>query len=166
MPETYRAVVVTAAGAGFRQGELFGLEVGHLDFLRRAVRVEQQLITLPGRPLYVAPPKTDASRRTVPLPDVVIEALAKHLAAYPSDSFVFRNTAGRPIRRNTFGDAWRRAAAATLGHASATETLNTYAHLWPDSEGQTRLAVDLVLGATQAAERQPAMDCLTPDVVG
>jgi integrase len=24
-----------------------------------------------------------------------------------------------------------------LGHASAVETLNTYSHLWPDSEGRT-----------------------------
>ena len=32
-----------------------------------------------------------------------------------------------------------------LGHASATETLDTYGHLWPDSEDRTREAVDLVL---------------------
>jgi site-specific recombinase XerD len=36
---------------------------------------------------------------------------------------------------------------ARLGHASAVETLNTYAHLWPDSEDQTRSAVDRILGA-------------------
>lgn len=33
-----------------------------------------------------------------------------------------------------------------LGHASATETLDTYSHLWPDSEDRTRDAVDSVLG--------------------
>lgn len=32
-----------------------------------------------------------------------------------------------------------------LGHASAVETLNTYAHLWPDSEDRTRTAIDEVL---------------------
>jgi len=35
---------------------------------------------------------------------------------------------------------------ARLGHASATETLDTYAHLWPDSEDRTREAVDSMLG--------------------
>jgi len=35
---------------------------------------------------------------------------------------------------------------ACLGHASANETLNTYAHLWPDSKDHTRGAVDRVLG--------------------
>ena len=34
-----------------------------------------------------------------------------------------------------------------LGHASAAETLDTYSHLWPDSDDRTRDAVDEVLGA-------------------
>lgn len=29
-----------------------------------------------------------------------------------------------------------------LGHATAAETLNTYAHLWPDEEDRTRTAID------------------------
>lgn len=36
---------------------------------------------------------------------------------------------------------------ARLGHASATETLDTYAHLWPDSDDRTREAINSVLGA-------------------
>jgi hypothetical protein len=31
------------------------------------------------------------------------------------------------------------------GHQSATETLDTYSHLWPDSDDETRAAVDSVL---------------------
>jgi hypothetical protein len=31
---------------------------------------------------------------------------------------------------------------ARFGHKSALETLDTYGHLWPDSEDQTRRAVD------------------------
>jgi integrase len=34
---------------------------------------------------------------------------------------------------------------ARLGHSSAGETLDTYSHLWPDSEDRTREAVDFVL---------------------
>jgi integrase len=33
-----------------------------------------------------------------------------------------------------------------LGHASAVMTLDTYAHLWPESDDSTRAAVDQVLG--------------------
>ena len=43
---------------------------------------------------------------------------------------------------------------ARLGHATAAETLDTYAHLWPDSEDRTRDAVDSVLGAA-ASLREP-----------
>ena len=36
---------------------------------------------------------------------------------------------------------------ARLGYASASETLDTYSHLWPDSDDRTRTAVDSVLSA-------------------
>ena len=40
---------------------------------------------------------------------------------------------------------------ARLGHATAAETLDTYSHLWPDSEDRTRAAVDEVLLAAVSA---------------
>jgi len=43
-----------------------------------------------------------------------------------------------------------------LGHASAAETLDTYSHLWPDSEDRTRDAVDSVLGASAESVRTAA----------
>lgn len=45
---------------------------------------------------------------------------------------------------------------ARLGHASAAETLDTYSHLWPDSEDRTRQAVDSVLGSAASSPR-PAL---------
>ena len=38
------------------------------------------------------------------------------------------------------------AVQKALGHATATETLNTYSHLWPSDEDRTRQAIDRVLG--------------------
>lgn len=49
VPGRYRALVVLAAGTGLRQGECFGLDAGHVDFLRRQVRVERQLVTIGGQ---------------------------------------------------------------------------------------------------------------------
>lgn len=40
---------------------------------------------------------------------------------------------------------------ARLGHASAMETLDTYGHLWPDSDDETRNAVDHVLAGVTVA---------------
>src|SRR5215218_3648472 len=84
MGERYRALVVLAAGTGLRHGEALGLEVDAVDFLRRTLQVRQQLVTMPGQPPYLAPPKTPASHRTIPLPQVVVDALAAHLAAFPA----------------------------------------------------------------------------------
>jgi integrase len=43
---------------------------------------------------------------------------------------------------------------ARLGHASAVETLDTYTHLWPDSEDRTRQAVESELGIMGNTEAQ------------
>jgi integrase len=37
------------------------------------------------------------------------------------------------------------AVQAALGHANATETLNTYSHLWPSDEDRTRAAIEATL---------------------
>ena len=44
---------------------------------------------------------------------------------------------------------------ARLGHATADETLNTYAHLWPDTEDRSRSAVDAGLAPALTAQRRP-----------
>ena len=41
---------------------------------------------------------------------------------------------------------------ARLGHATAAETLDTYSHLWPDSDDTTRTAVDSALKITSVAD--------------
>lgn len=186
LPARYRALVTLAAGTGLRQGECFGLTVDRVDFLRRTIRVDRQLILAPGQPWRFAPPKTAASVRTVPMPKTVGDALAAHLAALPAgdDGLIFTNEAGGPIRRSSFAIAWRAAVKAAgleggarfhelrhfyasllirygesvkvvqerLGHASAKETLDTYSHLWPDSEDRTRAAIDSVLGASRVTD--------------
>lgn len=188
-PARYRAAFVLAAGTGLRQGELFGLTLKHVDFPRRRLHIEQQLVTLNGRAPFFGPPKTAASHRTVPLPDVVLHEVVAHVAAFPDQDhnrrLVFTNRYGTPVRRSTASEIWHRTSArierstpgregwhalrhyyasllirhgesvkvvqSRLGHASAAETLDTYSHLWPDSDDQTREAVDEVLGAHPAS---------------
>jgi len=47
-----------------------------------------------------------------------------------------------------------------LGHKSAVETLDTYSHLWPDSDDRTREAVDVVLGTAAASPPGTPADSL------
>ena len=80
-----------------------------IDFLRREVHIEQQLLGVDpvGRPVF-GPPKTDASVRTIPLPRVVVDGLAHHLAHHGTgeQGLVFQLD-GRPITRATWGHVWR-----------------------------------------------------------
>jgi hypothetical protein len=46
-----------------------------------------------------------------------------------------------------------KAVQEALRHKTATETLNTDGHLWPDGAGLTRRAVDEVLGPCVAAQQ-------------
>jgi integrase len=120
MPARYGALVVAGAATGMRQGELLGLTVDRVDFLRRTIRVDRQLVTISGQPPYLAPPKTSSSSRTIPAPAVALEALGRHLERFPagSDGFIFTDAGGQPIRRPHVGHVWRKATreADVAGH--------------------------------------------------
>jgi integrase len=172
--DRYSALLVLLAGSGLRPGEGLGLTVDRVDFLRRTIRVDRQLVTISGQPARLGPPKTPQSVRTIPVPNAVIDELARHLEQCSPGPFglIFTDGKADPIRRNALGHVWRRAAlkagidgftphdlrhyAASvlidqgasvkavqrhLGHASASTTLDTYAHLWPESEDVTRRAL-------------------------
>ncbi len=68
LPPILQALVTLAAGTGMRQGECFGLTVDRVRFLERTVTVDRQLVTLARQAPGLAPPKTRASNRTIPLP--------------------------------------------------------------------------------------------------
>ena len=100
----YRALVAAGAGAGLRQGELFGLQVADIDFLRRTMTLDRQVQPGPGGVVEVCPLKNRDSYRTIPLGKVVVDALAAHLASYPvkGGQFVFRNPGGGALDRKWF----------------------------------------------------------------
>jgi integrase len=45
---------------------------------------------------------------------------------------------------------------ARLGHATAAETLDTYSHLWPDSDDTTRAAVDSAFAEIDSSSQDQA----------
>ena len=175
MDPEWQALVVLGAGAGLRQGEALGVTRDRIDFLRRQLRVDRQLMNLPKQAPRLVPVKTRSSARTIPLPQVVVDTLAAHLATFPTAGLIFR-----PITRQLFSKVFHAAVTRAglptsityhdlrhyyasllirhgesiktvqerLGHSSAVTTLNTYSHLWPDSDDRTRAAVDEVLGAS------------------
>jgi integrase len=179
VPGRYRALVLVSAGLGLRQAEACALTVDRVDFLRRKVQIDRQVVS-PGKvgdvklPAHFGPPKTPSSNRVVPLPSVVGDALAAHLAEYGEGParLIFTASTGTMISRQTWHGAFSAAAtrvgidatshdlrhhaaslliasgcspkavASFLGHKNASETLNTYAHLWPSDEDRITAAID------------------------
>ncbi|GAA3581980.1 hypothetical protein GCM10022419_074440 [Nonomuraea rosea] len=80
--QRYRAMVLTAAGLGLRQGETFGLAADDIDSERAVLHVRRQVKVLGGRVRVFAPPK-GGKLRDIPLPKVVAEQLADHIAGHP-----------------------------------------------------------------------------------
>ncbi|HSP38836.1 MAG TPA: hypothetical protein VLR26_13895, partial [Frankiaceae bacterium] len=84
VPDRYRALVWLGCYAGLRIGELAGLNRRHLDLAdlaRARVTVEQIAIEVRGE-LHIGPPKTERSRRSIPLPPPVAAVLVRHLCEY------------------------------------------------------------------------------------
>lgn len=168
------AAVVALAGSGLRIGELLGLQVADVDFLRRTIRVERQRL----QSGQIGPTKSPKSVRTVPVGQVVIDSLAAHLSEHPSRGDLFLDPLGRaPMTYRQWKPLWAAATTvaavdftthdlrhfyasaliaagasvrqvqAVLGHSSAVITLRTYAHLWPGDDDRTRSIIDAVFGA-------------------
>jgi integrase len=132
--------------------------VDRIDWMRRTLTVDRQLAGAD-----FVPPKSKASRRTIPLPDLVLEALSQHLAIYPTGGLVFTNTEGRPVLKNRLAVTFRRAAeaAGVLG-ASFRDLRHHYASLLIQG-GESVKAVQARLGHSSASITLDVYSHLWPD---
>lgn len=105
-----------AALTGLRSGELRGLTVGSVDFLRKALRVERQIVKEKGERggLSFADLKTGAGRRVIPLSQRAVDLLAAYMADYPPAAggpwagLVFAMPDGEPVQHQTLDWALKR----------------------------------------------------------
>lgn len=112
------ALYVLAVYLGLRRAELLGLQWRHVDLQDESLQVVHTLQRVGGQ-LQLLPPKTRTSRRTVPLPPSVVEALRAHklaqgkerLAAgsrWVDSGMVFSTTIGTPIEPDNLNRSWYR----------------------------------------------------------
>ena len=81
MPVGMELMPYLGAVLGLRWAEVAGLRVGALNFLARTVSVERQLTRGEGGAMVIEKPKTRAGRRTISVPDWLMELLSAHLSA-------------------------------------------------------------------------------------
>ena len=166
--EPWSTLYLMAALTGTREGELFGLQVGDLDFDRKLIHIRRSVWR--GRSVS---PKTESSVRTLHIPDVLAARLKTHLANWrPNQAgWLFASRSGTPLNPNHVVTrklqpllaelkieraglhAFRHShssllielgapltvAQAQLGHSDLTTTMRAYSHVMPTSQ---RTAVD------------------------
>jgi integrase len=120
LPGRYRAMADTGAHAGLRQGEIIGLPLNAVNFLRHNIRVRVQVRLIKGTLVFALP--KGIRERDVPLPAGLGLALAAHIAAFPpvevtlpwkepggrphTETLIFTSSRGA-IHRNGFNaDVW------------------------------------------------------------
>jgi integrase len=81
LPGRFAVLPYLGAGAGMRQGELFGLALEDVDFMRRVIHVRRQ-VRLVGNVLCFALVK-NAKTHDVPLAGSLAPVLAEHIREFP-----------------------------------------------------------------------------------
>lgn len=152
IPPRNRAMVFTQAGLGLRIGELMALRAQDVDFLRRTATVEFQIA--PGAKERSAP-KTPRSRRTIPLPAVVADALAAHMQQFPPapDGSLFTTKTGTVYRHDYYGSIIFKKAVKDAGLPPST-TSHALRHHYASvllHAGESVVAVAERLGHENAA---------------
>ena len=110
-----QALYTVALSLGLRQGEALGLRWQDLDLDNRTLRVNMALQRIEGK-VQLVEPKTSRSRRTLPLPDSVVQSLRSHRVKQKEErlkagerwqeaGFVFTTPIGTPLDpRNVLRD--------------------------------------------------------------
>jgi integrase len=101
----YRALILLACFCGLRWGELAGLQRADIDSTRRTVRVTRQLCEVAGQPPFFAPPKSNAGKRLVAIPPMILPDVLSHLDTVTppgTEALLFTSPAGRPLRHTNF----------------------------------------------------------------
>lgn len=177
MPEHLRSAVLLGAFVGLRVAEVCGLRAADVDFMRGVVTPAVQY---PAEVL-----KTEASRWPVPIPrDLALMLSASLRGPYvvsdPAGGSVSPRGVERALqaaRGDVVGlpEGFRfhdlrhyfaslliasgldvKTVQARLRHGSAKTTLDTYGHLWPDTDEASRAAVGAALSARPEAQLRHA----------
>jgi len=151
--EPVRTAFLIAAVMGMRRGEIFGLKWSDIDLERAVLHVRRSYVD--G---VVGPPKTESSRRPLPLPPQVVEALTawkeRTLFSHAED-WVFASEYHFGKQPLWPGTLWQRNVTPAINRAGITKpklgwhTLRrSYASLLLSSGASLRVSMELMRHST------------------
>jgi integrase len=185
------ALWVMALLMGMREGELLGLGLDNIDLTKHNLTVCQTLQRQKDVGLVLAPPKTTTSTRTLPVPDIVEQALQRHFKRREAEreraanfwvetGLVFTTEGGQPIDPANLLKTFKRVLVAAdlpkmrfhdLRHSCATLLIAQAVHprIVMDILGHSQISITMdlyshVLPETQR-EAANAMDALFSEQV-
>jgi integrase len=167
----YRAGLLLAAFAGLRLAEVCGLKVSDVDFMRRIVNPVRQYPADPLKTECSRTPVPIPASMTLVLSAHVKQFSTEWLMTDEAGAQMGPWQLQRAFRAaraavDDLPEGFRfhdlrhfyasllissgpdvKVVQSRLRHASAKTTLDTYAHLWPDSDDSTRAAIDSAITA-------------------
>lgn len=114
LQKCYYVMIELAISTGAREGELFGLTWPCVSTTQGTIRIEATLMNSRRLGLRVAEPKSRAARRTIKIPESIVNTLQewrqwqaeyaeKYAGPYKNEfGLVFSNSFGRPISTTNF----------------------------------------------------------------
>lgn len=104
IPEANKPLVLTLVATGMRWGEVTALTTADLDLdaTPPTIRVTKAWKRDEKRNWYVGPPKTKRARRTIALPDDLVDVLRPIIEGRAPDDLVFGNSRGNQISSSRF----------------------------------------------------------------
>ena len=151
--EPVRTAFLIAAVMGMRRGEIFGLKWGDVSFERAALHVRRSYVD--G---VEGPPKTESSRRPLPIPPPALEALKvwRQKSQYKEpDHWVFASEFHFGKQPLWPGTLWRRNIAPAIDRAEVKKQKlgwhslrRSYASLLLSSGASLRVSMELMRHST------------------
>jgi integrase len=163
-------MVENAIETGMRWGELIALRPRHIDFLRRALTVEETIVEVsrkhsPTGQRYLSKPyPKDNEPRTFGVRQDWLDAVAEHIKSHHlgRDDLLFATSVGTPISRNTFRTrVWLPAVKASgIGYAVRIHDLRHAHASWLLAGGSDLKSVMERMGHAQIQTTQKYLHAL------